>query len=226
MKTKQYIKEVNKFINKLSKENEEKFENILFKIRFSNINDHDAEEFIHHCLDLFLQAEERGIDVEEVLGNSDINSFCDEFISETIEGYSVLEKVYWKVSKLPIILIIFTGVFEMFVGQLIDSWVNKTTLFTVSVTVSMLVNTIIVIILTNYLLSKIQYMYNIFNGEDKKKDRKITFLLWIGFCIITAIFVLTKLFLTKVLFEVNYLIFMSILITIYLIQYFFENKNQ
>ncbi len=226
MKTKQYIKEVNKFINKLSKENEEKFENILFKIRFSNINDHDAEEFIHHCLDLFLQAEEKGIDVEEVLGNSDINSFCDEFISETIEGYSILEKVYWKISKLPIILIIFTGVFEMFVGQLIDSWVNKITLFTVSVTVSMLVNTIIVIILTNYLLSKIQYMYNIFNGEDKKKDRKITFLLWIGFCIITAIFVLTKLFLTNVLFEVNYLIFMGILITIYLIQYFFENKNQ
>lgn len=226
MKTKQYIKEVNKFISKLSKENEEKFENILFKIRFSNINDHDAEEFIHHCLDLFLQAEERGIDVEEVLGNSDINSFCDEFISESIEGYSILEKVYWKISKLPIILIIFTGVFEMFVGQLIDSWVNKTTLFTVSVTVSMLVNTVLVIIITNYLLSKIQYMYNVFNGEDKKKDRKITFLLWIGFCFITTIFVLTKLFLTKVLFEVNYLIFMGILITIYLIQYFFENKNQ
>jgi len=226
MKTKQYIKEVNKFIGKLSKENEEKFENILFKVRFSNINDHDAEEFIHHCLDLFLQAEERGIEVEEVLGNSDINSFCNEFISETIGGYSTLEKVYWKISKLPIILIIFTGVFEMFIGQLIKGWVNKTTLFTVSVTVSMLVNTVLVIIITNYLLSNIPYMNKVFNEDNKKTDRKITFLLWIGFCGLTAIFVLTKLFLTKVLFEVNYLIFMGILIIIYLIQYFLENRNQ
>ena len=55
---------------------------------------------------------------------------------------------------------------------------------------------------------------------------KVTFLLWIVFCAIIAIFVLTKLFFTKVLFEINYLIFMGILIIICVIQHFVENRNQ
>jgi DNA-binding ferritin-like protein (Dps family) len=225
MKTKQYIKEVNKFIGKLSEENKKKFENILFRIRFSKINDHDAEEFIHHCLDLFLQAEEGGIAVEEILGNNDIDSFCDEFIDETMEGYSAIEKIYWRVSRLPLIIFIFTGIFEMLVGYLIRAWVNGSRVFTVPVTLSIVVNTLIAITLTSYLLSNAAHLDKLFS-DDKKTDMKITFLLWIGFCVLIAIFVLTKLFFTKVLFEINYLIFMGILIIICFIQHFVENRNQ
>ncbi|MFR1709592.1 MAG: hypothetical protein ACLSV2_11885 [Clostridium sp.] len=224
MKTKQYIKEVNKFSSRLSEENEKKFDNILFRVRFSKINDHDAEEFIHHCLDLFLQAEERGVEVEEILGNNDIDSFCDEFIEETMNGYSAIEKVYWRVSKLPIVLLIFTGVFEMLVGYLIKAWVNGSRTFAVPVTVSMIVNTLITLIITSYLLSNIARLDKFFSS-DRKTDIKITILLWLFFCVLIAVFVLSKLFLTKVLFEVNYLIFMGTLIIICSAQSFFENRN-
>lgn len=224
MKTKQYIKEVNKFSSKLSEENEKKFDNILFRVRFSKINDHDAEEFIHHCLDLFLQAEERGVEVEEILGNNDIDSFCDEFIEETMNGYSTIEKVYWRVSKLPIVLLIFTGIFEMLVGYLIKAWLNGSRVFTVPVTVSMIVNTLIAIVVTSYLLSKTARLDKLFSS-DRKTDVKITILLWLFFCGIIAAFVLSKLFLTKVLFEVNYLIFMGTLIIICSAQSLFENRG-
>jgi len=89
----------------------------------------------------------------------------------------------------------------------------------------MVVNTLIAIILTSYLLSNAAVLDKLFS-DDKKTEVKVTFLLWIFFCILIAIFVLTKLFFTKVLFEINYLIFMGILIIICVIQHFVENRNQ
>lgn len=225
MRTKQYIKEINKYRPNLSTENQEKFDEILLKIRFSNICNHDAEEFSHHCLDLFLQAELEKTPIEEVLNTTDLNAFCNDFIEETTRGYSFFQKLYWRMSNLPMIVFLFTGIFEMLSGYLIKAWVNKQALFTVPVTISMIVNLLFVIIVIDYLIHHSYYFYNIFNGTDKKKDRIATICLWLGFCGLIGLFVLSKLFLGHILFYVNYLIFMGILGVFCILQMLFENRK-
>ena len=122
------------------------------------------------------------------------------------------------------ILFLFTGIWEMFIGYLIKAWVNKQTLFTVPVTMSMVVDTFITIAVIRVLFKNCYYFYTVFNGDDKRKDRIATFLLWLGFCALTGVFVVSKLFLTQVLFSVNYLIFMGIIGAIWFLQYLFENS--
>lgn len=224
MRTKQYIKEINKFSSKLTKENQEKFDKILLKIRYSKINDNEAEEFSHHCLDLFLQAEEQNVDIENILGTTDLDSFCEEFINESWNNYSSWKKLYWKLSKIPLMLFVFTGIFEMLNGELIKSWFSGDLTFSVNVTISMVVNTLLTLLLASYLLSKTPKFYKILNSNNKKEDRKLTLCLWLLFCTLIGIFVLTKLYLNISLFKINYLAFMGILLIILLIQYFYENK--
>lgn len=225
MRTKDYIKEINQYIKQLSVENEEKFSEILLKIRFSDINAHDAEEFSHHCLDIFLQAEKAQIPVETLLNTDDLNSFCNEYIEETKSGYSFFEKLYWRVNTIPMILFIFLGIWEILIGYLIEAWIKKESLFSVPFTLSMLADTLLVIIIVNFLIKKSYYFYTAFNSEDKKKDRFATFLLWFGFCFMTGLFVASKLIFTQVLFYMNYLIFMSVLGGICAFQHIFENRD-
>jgi len=228
MRTRQYIKEINKFSEELNETNKEKFDEILVKIRYSDINNHDAEEFSHHCLDLFLLAEKEKISVEEVIGNDDLELFCEEFIRETRNGYSKWMKIYWKVSLIPLVVFIFTGIYEMLVGYLIKGWVNKTAVLTVPVTLSMLINSLIAIGITYLILSKIPALIKPTDKKNKKEERKEMFLqwlfLWLFFSCITGIFVMSKLFLTIALFEVNYIVFMGVLGIILIAQNYFENK--
>lgn len=225
MRTKQYIKEINQYRVNLSTENQEKFDEILLKIRFSNINNHNAEEFSHHCLDLFLQAEKQQIPIEEVLNTSDLDAFCNDFIEETKSSYTNLQKLYWRFSNIPIIIFLFTGIWEMLIGYLLKAWFHKQSAFAVPVTVSMLVNTLLVIILVDVLINRAYYFFCSFSGNDKRKSRIATFFLWLGFCTLTALFVLSKLYLSNILFSVNYLIFMGVLGCIIFIQMLFENRK-
>ena len=225
MHTKQYIEEINKYSRQLSKENQVKFDQILLKIRFSPINDHDAEEFSHHCLDLFLQAEKNQTPIEDVLGKSNLDDFCNDFIEETQSGYSYFQKLYWRINMLPMILFLFTGIFEMLVGYLVRAWIKQETFLTIPFTLSMLVDTLIVIFITAVMINKTNYFYRIFTGDDKRKDRLVTFILWLVFCAITGLFVVSKLFLPQILFTVNYLVFMGTLGTIWVVQHLVENRN-
>lgn len=228
MRTRQYIKEINKFSGELNETNKEKFDEILLKIRYSDINNHDAEEFSHHCLDLFLLAEKEKIPVEEVIGTSDLKLFCEEFISETRNGYSKWMKIYWKINLIPLVVFIFTGIYEMLVGYLIKEWVNKTAVLTVPVTLSMLVNTLIAIGIAYFVLSKIPALSKPTDKKTKKEERKEMFLQWLFLCLffsgLIGIFVLSKLFLTVALFEMNYIVFMGVLGIILFAQNYFENK--
>lgn len=225
MRTKQYIKEINNYVSKLTKENQEKFEFILLKIRFSRINDHDAEEFSHHCLDLFLTAEDKNIPVEDLLGNKDLEDFCNEFINETLKGYSWWEKLYWKINTLPLILLIYTGIYEMFIGYLLKSWIDNKFTFTIPVTLSMVANTIIILLLIHFLLNKVSYYYKA-TANNKKKDRLITFFMFLGFCFLIILFIVSKLALKVVLFKLNFLLFMGILGLICTLQHFLENRKK
>lgn len=222
MRKKQYIKEINRYKRKLSKENQERFDIILLKIRYADVSDQDAEEFLHHSLDLFLQAEEEKVPVEQVLNTNDLDAFCRDFIDETKRGYSVWEKFYWQIHHFPLIILIFAGFWEMLAGYLFKDWFQGQMTLSVPVTVSMIVNTLLVLVLAKIILQeKVLLMLDV---DDPKISKKVTVFIWLGFCLLTGAFVLSKLFLGQVVFTANFLGFVGVFGGICLLQWFVEGK--
>lgn len=216
MKTKEYIKEINEYSSKLSDENKKKFDEILLKIRFSKINEHDAEEFSHHCLDLFLQAEKEGKCIEEVIGKEDIAAFCNEYISEMQNGYSILERLYWQVKYIPMILLIYVGIYEMLIGSLVGKWIKEGFSTSTPVTVSLIIDTIVAIGLVYLFSSKAYDFYKLID------NKKFNICLYIFFVVLIGFFVLSKLFFSHILFNINYFAFIIVLSIICLLQNYFE----
>ncbi|MCI1964914.1 MAG: hypothetical protein LKJ17_02070 [Oscillospiraceae bacterium] len=225
MRTKQYIKEMNQYSAALSRENQKKFDQILLTLRFAPVNNHDAEEFSHHCLDLFLQAEKENKPVEEVLNTNDMDELCNSFINESKNGYSWLEKMYWQINYLPLVLFIFTGIWEMLAGFLVKEWFTGHATAAVPVTVSLCVDTVFAMAIIAFLFRKAHSFYNIFNGADKRKDRLATLALFLGSYAVIGLFVVSQLVFTQILFYVNYAAFMGTLAAIIIVQHFIENKR-
>ncbi|WP_244834486.1 hypothetical protein [Clostridium sp. BJN0001] len=225
MRTNDYVKEINKYSSILSEENNDKFSYLLLKLRFAPINNKDAEEFSSHVLDIFIQSQKENKKVEELLNTENIDVFANEFIEQSRKDYSIFEKIYFKINYIPLLLLIFTGIFEMLVGYLIKAWINKETLFTVPVTVSNILDILIAFFVLNFFLKNAYHFYKVFNSSDKKKNKIYTVGLYVFFISLTGIFVLSQLFLNYVVFKLNYLIFMGVLIVICIIQHIFENKN-
>jgi DNA-binding ferritin-like protein (Dps family) len=216
MKTSQLIKEMNEYSVNLTQEHRTLFEEILLKIRFSKLYEKDAEEFSHHCLNLFLQAEVEGRDVAEVLGTGDADNFCREYIEEVRNGYSLSKKALLSAQLIPMVIGIFTGVWEMLVGYLVPAWVRqKGLVLDVPVTVSMAVDTLLVLVLVQLALNHIPGMASVLTVGSKKEERKLTFALIGGWIIITGFFVVSKLMLGQVLFSVNFAVFITAVALLY-----------
>jgi len=87
-KAKSLIKQLNKASENLSEENKKIFSDIIVYVRTSNIKSMDSEEFLQQLLDSFLNAEQRGVTIETVLGTTDIKHYCDEIINTYKSDYS------------------------------------------------------------------------------------------------------------------------------------------
>lgn len=217
MKTSQLIKEMNEYSGNLTQEDRRLFEEILLKIRFSKLYERDAEEFSHHCLNLFLQAEAEGRDVRELLGTGGSDKFCREYVEEVRSGYSPLKRVILSVQLMPLVIGIFTGVWEMLSGYLIPAWVKQSA-FTldVPVTLSMAIDTLLVLVIVQFMLIRMQGMASVLTAGSKKEERKLMYMLIGGWILITGFFVASKLVLAQVLFNVNFAAFMAIASLLYI----------
>ncbi|MDD7793102.1 hypothetical protein [Clostridium sp. 'White wine YQ'] len=208
MKTNDLIKEMNEYGPKLNEENQALFDEIMLKIRFSKLQEQDAEEFNHHCLSLFIQAEKEGKDIKTVLGTDNIDEFCNEYIREVRGNYSLLKKIVLASTIIPLVMAIFTGVWEMLFGYLIPLWVKDRTIsFDVPITLSMIIDTIIAFLIIKLAIKTLPKASWILNHGSKKEDRKWTFIMFIvAFCTI-GIFVVTKLLFNQMLFNLNFIIY-------------------
>ena len=92
IKTKSLIKQLNKASENLSLENEGIFTDIVVYIRTSNIKTRDAEEFLQQILDSFLNAEQQGVSIENVLGTPDIKHYCEEIVNTYKSSYNFLSR--------------------------------------------------------------------------------------------------------------------------------------
>lgn len=91
-KTQSLIKQLNKASENLSPENKNIFSDIVIYIRTSNIKTKDGEEFLQQILDSFLNAEQQGVTIENVLGTTDIEHYCEEIVSTYKSSYNYLSR--------------------------------------------------------------------------------------------------------------------------------------
>ncbi|MBL4932226.1 hypothetical protein [Clostridium paridis] len=225
MKTNDLIKEMNEYGPKLNEENQALFDEIKLKIRFSKLQEQDAEEFNHHCLSLFLQAEKEGKDIKTVLGTDNIDEFCNEYIREVRDNYSLLKKIVLVSTKIAIVMGAFTGVWEMLFGYLIPLWIKEKVIsFAVPVTVSMIIDTIIAFLVISLAIKTLPKASWILNHGTKKEDRKWTLKMYIVFFCTIWIFVVSKLLFRQVLFDINLFIYIIGVGAFYLILKVLENK--
>lgn len=221
MKTKKYIYEVIESEEKLSEENREKFNFILLKIRFAHIDDHDGAEFLHHCMDLFLEAEKNNLPPEEMLGTYNLEEFCENFISESRKEYSFFKRLYWEISYIPLVLLLYLGIFEMG-PEMIQYWSEYGFNQKVRVNTGMLINTLIVLMIVNLLLSKFQVFHIKFNSTNKTENRKCFFLLWLLLVFFILVSVVVKQFMSVYMFQMNYFIFLGVLLVLCILQNIME----
>ncbi|MBZ9606456.1 DUF1048 domain-containing protein [Clostridium estertheticum] len=87
IKTKSLIMQLNKASEKLSLESKDVFDDIVVYVRTSNIKTRDAEEFLQQILDSFLNAEQQGVSIENVLGTTDIKHYCEEIVNTYKSNY-------------------------------------------------------------------------------------------------------------------------------------------
>lgn len=208
MKRRKLMKEMARYSNELTEENHKLFDKILLTIRFSNLSETDAEEFSHHCLNLFLQAQQEGIPVKRILGTEDIDAFCEEYIEQVYGSYSLLKKILLKVSYIPMILLLFTGFFGMFVNILLPVWIaQKAFTFHVAIPLSLVINTIFAIVVVYAVVNKLDQWLLAWDDMEKKQKRKWTFYLWAGNVLVIATFVLSGFYLRQILFQINVLLF-------------------
>lgn len=224
MKTKQYIEEINQFSQQLSEDNQAKLGKIVVRLRFSSVEEKQAEEFSHHCMDMFLQAEQEGRPVEELLGTDNLEKFCNEFITSAKTEYSPLQKIYLKIKYIPLLLLIFTGIFEMFIGTIVSNWPKTGFSLTIPVTVSMLLDTVVAGIALHFLVSRMNVVYEIMDENDPGKNKILNILLGAFFIGVIVIFVISKLLFKQTLFTVSFPIFMLIVGAICIAQYFLEER--
>lgn len=103
-KVNKLIKQLNESGKKLSEENKKTFDGITVFIRTSNLKLRDAEEFLQQMLDSFLNAEQKGISIESMLGTTNVKNYCEEIVLAYKSTYNFFTR---------------SGEYMMYVGMII-----------------------------------------------------------------------------------------------------------
>ena len=135
---------------------------------------------------------------------------------------SILLKIYQKLSIVPITLLIFVGIYQICIGGLLGEIFNGNVSWILSVTQSMIIDTVITVVIIYFLINGLPKIYKKLR-DDIKTQKIATFLLLTGVGIAIISFIIGKLFLNKVVFNINYILLMAVLIILCVLQKFIDN---
>ena len=126
-------------------------------------------------------------------------------------------KIYEKISIVPITLLIFVGVYQICIGGLLGEIFNGHVSWILSVTQSMIIDTLIVLIIMYFLINGLPKNYKKLRDNSKTKGiASFLLLTCVGIAII--LFIIGQLFLNQVVFRINYILFMAVLIILCVLQ--------
>jgi hypothetical protein len=174
-------------------------------------------------LDLILEGEQIGKTAEEMLGTENLEGFCKEFINETRKGYSLIKRIYLEISYIPIVLLMFFGVFQM--GE---EWLTHCIEYgfdwNVRIDTGMVITTVFVLIIVKLLLTRTDIFYQIFESKCKKEHNKGLLLMIVSILLVATITILTKIYMAVYMFSINYFFALGMLALICVVQNVWENK--
>lgn len=159
-KTKKLNEQNNILDEKINKDNQKVFTDMICYLRGSNMTDYDIEVVRHDLTEMVLSAQQRGESIDAVIGN-DYKEFCDEVIAN-IPSKTKLQKVVdyldiccWGLSILFAIkkTIGFVVGAILMASFLLIAWLGKGTLFTVNFFVACIL--IVILFIGHKFLEKI-----------------------------------------------------------------------
>lgn len=124
-------------------------------------------------------------------------------------------KVYARISLIPFTLLVFVGGYEMLFGDMLRGIMDGNVSWVISVTDSMVIDTVITIVIVYYLVNGFSERYKKL-CEKRKSLSTVVMVTSLAFAF--AMFVFGKFFMGKVLFKINYPIFMIVLLGICILQ--------
>lgn len=223
-KTKSLIKQLNLAAKNLSVENQKIFTDIIVYVRTSNIKSMDAEEFLQQLLDSFLNAEQKGVAIETVLGTTDVKHYCDEVVNTYKSNYSFTELYSEHIMYFGIIISILSVIDYIFqcLNQVVKHGFNSVTLssnFSLGTIFQFLLISSLIYGVMKY-IKKSCFTETVPTG--KVKD---FFKLWGFFALFFGAMFISFKFLDKIiLFQLNIIVVFLIGITLYFVgNYLSEN---
>ena len=135
---------------------------------------------------------------------------------------NIMLKIYQKLSIVPITLLIFVGVYQICIGGLLGEIFNGSVTWILSVTQSMIIDTVITLIIIYFLINGLPKIYKKLRDNIKTKG-VATFLLLTCVGIAIILFIIGQLFLNQVVFSINYILLMAVLILLCILQKFIDN---
>ena len=114
------------------------------------------------------------------------------------------------------------GIYQICIGGLLGEIFNGNVTWILSVTQSMIIDTVITLIVIYFLINGFPKIYKKLRDDIKTKG-VATFLLLTCVGIAIILFVVGRLFLNQVVFNINYILLMAVLILLCVLQKFIDN---
>jgi len=133
----------------------------------------------------------------------------------------IIKKLYQKLSIVPITLLIFVGVYQVCINGLLGDIFYGKASWMLSITQSMIIDTVITLIVMYFLINGFPKLYKKLRDSSKTKGIANALLLTcIGIAIIS--FIIGRVYLNQVVFNINYVLLMAVLIILCVLQKFID----
>lgn len=173
-----YLKEINKLSKRMTKEDENIYEEIVVYMRLSDLKDIDVEETLIEIADMIIEAEKDGKDIKYLVGDNYIK-FCDNIINEIKVKYTRVDKIINNF-KIQVFLISMAVLFTInyLMSQLTSILMGKGFTLNYNLTINQLISNLIIGLMCYLVFSEIkkdsikECKIKVY-GEKIKKDNKI-----------------------------------------------------
>lgn len=195
--TKMILHENNQLEKQLSKKSDEVYTNMIVYMRGSDISEYNQEKVRRDILDMIIEGEKRGDNIEEIIGN-DYKDICDKIIS-VFPSKTIKEKIMSIISMTLACIYILGAVSVL--QTLFYNFVGKDPILVYSLSIGDIINALLIILIANVTVSVVSK--NVF--KKPFIDNKIlSFLVtWIICVVIICSLIGISYFLDYVVFETN-----------------------
>jgi DNA-binding ferritin-like protein (Dps family) len=212
---KKMIKKNYELSRKLTPKNDEIYTDIVCYLRTSALDELEAEGIIQEIIGMFLEAQQRGEEIEKVIGD-DYQAFCDSIIESAQPKKFTWKKTFGNL-EFVIFLIGLLWVIDLAINYLPQMIKNGRLILDYKVSLVFLINTAIIVIAATLLVDYIgKNSFKLTEEKNKKKPKWYKWLFGAACGGVVALLVLISLKLGPyILFSVKIYYLAAVLVVLY-----------